>query len=138
MALSGERVARVLRRLAEVCGLPDAIVMDNGTEFTSKAMWAWSHEAEVRLAFIEPGKPMQNGQCESFNGKFRDECLSRHYFVGLDDARRIIEAWRIEYNEERPHSALGYQTPQAFRLAWERHNNVDSQTENRSQALAPT
>jgi hypothetical protein len=92
----------------------------------------------IRLAFIEPGKPMQNGQCESINGKFRDECLSRHYFVSLEDARRIIEAWRIEYKEERSHSALGYQTPQAFRLAWERQSNVDSQMENHSQSMEPT
>jgi len=136
-SLSGERVARVLRRLAEVRGLPDAIVQDNGTEFTSKAMLAWSRDAEVELRFIEPGKPMQNGHCESFNGKFRDECLSRHYFTGLNDARRTIEEWRNEYNEERPHSAINYKTPNAFRLDWEQRNNVDSKTENLSATLVP-
>jgi putative transposase len=131
-SLSGERVARVLRRVAEVRGLPEAIVQDNGSEFTSKAMLAWSQEAEVRLAFIDPGKPVQNAYCESFNGKFRDECLSRNYFTSLDDARRIIEAWRTEYNHERPHSSLDYKTPQAYRLAWEHQNNIQSQPENLS------
>jgi putative transposase len=136
-SLSGERVARVLRRLAEVRGLPEAIVQDNGSEFTSKAMFTWSRDAEVELQFIAPGKPMQNGHCESFNGKFRDECLSRHYFPSLDNARHTIEAWRKEYNEERPHSAIGYQTPEAFKLAWERKNNVHSKTENLSHSLVP-
>lgn len=136
-SLSGERVVRVLRQLAEVRGLPDAILQDKGTELTSKAMLAWSREAEVRLQFIDPGKPMQNGHCESFNGKFRNECLSRHYFTDLEEARHIIESWRVEYNEERPHSALDYQAPQAYRLAWELQNHVHSQTENLSQTLAP-
>ena len=88
--------------------------MDNGPELTSKAMFLWSEKTGVRLDFIEPGKPMQNGFIESFNGKFRDECLNENWFTSLEEARRIIGEWRTHYNEERPHSALGYKTPKEF------------------------
>ena len=103
-SISGERMARFL----------DELVMDNGPECTSKAMFLWSQRTGVKLVFIQPGKPMQNGFIESFNGKFRDECLNEHWFTSLEEARKIIGEWRTHYNEERPHSALGYQTPKEF------------------------
>jgi putative transposase len=115
-SLSGVRVARVLDRvISERGALPAEIVMDNGPELTSKALDQWAYDRGVRLRFIEPGKPQQNGYVESFNGKLRDECLNEHWFLSLYDARRIVETWRVEYNRERPHSSLGNQTPEAFR-----------------------
>ncbi len=113
-SISGERMSRYLDELAEVEGYPEELVMDNGPECTSKAMFLWSQRTGVKLEFIQPGKPMQNGFIESFNGKFRDECLNEHWFTSLEEAREIIEQWRTHYNEERPHSALGYQTPSDF------------------------
>jgi putative transposase len=84
------------------------------TEFTSRHFLAWCIERQIELVHIQPGKPQQNGYVESFHGKLRDECLNVSWFENLWDARRKIAAWRVEYNEERPHSALGYQTPAAF------------------------
>ena len=114
LSISGQRVTRLLDQLAIRHGLPEEIVMDNGSEFTSKAMFLWSLKTGVQLRFIQPGKPMQNGYGESFNGKFRDECLNENWFTSLTEARRLIERWRCHYNEERPHSGLGYMTPAAF------------------------
>jgi putative transposase len=136
-SLSGERVTRVLSRIAQSRGLPVSIMMDNGTEFTSKAMLKWSQEAEVHLWFIEPGKPMQNGYVESFNGKLRDEFLNQHYFENLNDARGKLERWRAVYNEQRPHSSLEYETPQAYRLAFEQRNNVQPNKDKLSLTLVP-
>ncbi len=116
-SLSGVRVARALDRLAETRGLPRVIVLDNGPEMISKALDEWAYRNNVRLQFIEPGKPTQNAFIESFNGRFRDECLNDHWFRNLDDARRIIAAWRVDYNATRPHSALGYMTPKEFAQA---------------------
>jgi putative transposase len=113
-SLTGLRVVRVLERLALTHGLPEVITMDNGPEFTSKALDAWAYAKGVRLRFIQPGKPVQNAFIESFNGRFRDECLNEHIFLGLDDARRKIETWRKDYNANRPHSALGHMTPEEF------------------------
>jgi putative transposase len=113
-SLTGLRVVRVLERLALTRGLPEVITMDNGPEFTSKALDAWAYEKGVRLRFIQPGKPVQNAFIESFNGRFRDECLNEHIFLSLDDARRKIETWRKDYNTNRPHSALGHMTPGEF------------------------
>lgn len=113
-SISGRRVARFLDQVADLHGLPEEIVMDNGSEFTSAAMFAWSVKTGVRLRFIEPGKPTQNPFAESFNGKFRDECLNENWFISLAEARDKIETWRLHYNEERPHSALGYRTPADF------------------------
>lgn len=110
-SLPGTRVVRVLERLSETRGLPKAIVVDNGPELISKVLDEWAYRNGVRLHFIEPGKPVQNAFVESFNGKFRDECLNEHWFTGLGDARQTIEAWRIDYNTRRPHSSLGYLTP---------------------------
>ena len=113
-SISGYRVSRQLNHLLETRGRPKSIVCDNGTEFTSKAMFFWSRDNRVKLNFIQPGKPTQNAFVESFNGKFRDTCLNQHWFRSLDEARQMIEAWRIDYNEVRPHSSLGYQPPAAF------------------------
>jgi len=110
-SLTGARVVRVLERLSQTRKLPSAIVVDNGPELISKALDEWAYRNGVRLHFIEPGKPVQNAFVESFNGKFRDECLNEHWFINLADARRTIEEWRIDYNTCRPHSSLGYLTP---------------------------
>jgi len=113
-SLGGQRVVRVLERLREEHGVPERIMMDNGPEFTGKAMDAWAYSQKVELDFIRPGKPMENGYVESFNGKFRDECLNSHWFMSMEDARQIIEEWRYDYNEARPHSSLGQLTPSDF------------------------
>jgi putative transposase len=107
-------VVRVLDGVAQERGLPEAIQVDNGPEFISRAVDQWTYAHGVALHFIEPGKPVQNAFIESFNGKFRDECLNQNWFVSLEDARRIIEAWRADYNAVRPHSSLGYQTPEEY------------------------
>lgn len=113
-SLPSARVVRVLERVGAERGFPERIRVDNGPEFASKVLDAWAYEREVQLTFIQPGKPMQNGHVESFNGKFRDECLSQHWFLDLDDARAIIEAWRQDYNLVRPHSALANLSPATF------------------------
>ena len=113
-SLSGVRVGRALDRAIELYGKPKLIVMDNGPEFTSKALDQWAYSRGVQLHWIAPGKPTQNGFCESFNGRLRDECLNDHYFTGLDDARRKIEAWREDYNRVRPHTSLDGLTPEEF------------------------
>ena len=113
-SISGMRMARFLSELEATRGLPRTLVLDNGPEMTSKALFFWSQESNVRLHFIQPGKPTQNAFVESFNGRFRDGCLNQQWFRDLDDARRIIDDWREHYNTERPHSALGYQPPAAF------------------------
>ena len=109
-----ERVARVLEELREQRSGPQVIVVDHGPEFTSQVLDRWAYEQGVKLHCIVPGKPGQNAYVESFNGNFRDECLNQHRFGDLEEAREKIEAWRQDYNQQRPHSALGYQTPQQF------------------------
>jgi putative transposase len=114
-SITGLRVVRVLEKLAHTRGLPTEIVVDNGTEFTSRALLAWvSQQNNLRLNFIEPGKPIQNAFVESFNGKFRDECLNEQWFIDLREAKEIIERWRQYYNSVRPHSSLKYETPIEF------------------------
>jgi putative transposase len=113
-SLPGLRVQAVLDRLADTRGLPQSITVDNGPEFDGKVLDQWAYRTGVQLSFIHPGKPNENAYIESFNGKFRDECLNEHWFLSLAHARNIIEAWRIEYNTERPHSSLGNRTPQEF------------------------
>lgn len=115
-SISGSRVTRVLDRIADERGLPKTIVMDNGTELTSLAMLAWSAKHRVQLHYIAPGKPTQNAFVESFNGKFRDECLNDNVFTTIAEAREIIERWRVDYNECRPHRSLGQMTPSAFAI----------------------
>ena len=104
-SLPGPRVARVLDGIVAERGKPEMIVSDNGTELTCNAMLKWTKENGVEWHYIAPGKPQQNGFMESFNGKLRDECLNEHVFSSLAQARRVIEAWRIDYNTERPHSS---------------------------------
>lgn len=113
-SLPGARVARVLERLVAERGRPGRIVVDNGPEFTSKALDLWAYEAGVELVFIRPGKPIENCYVESFNGKMRDECLNAHWFTSVAEARRVIELWRLDYNHVRPHSSLGGLTPVEF------------------------
>jgi putative transposase len=113
-SIPGGRVVRVLEGLRERRGLPQVLVTDNGPEFAGQALDVWAYQHGVKLHFIEPGKPMQNAFVESFNGKLRDECLNEHWFGTLGEARQAIEAWRRDYNEVRPHSALGNRTPQEF------------------------
>ena len=114
VSLPGERIVRVLDRVAAERGYPNAVVCDNGPEFRGEALDQWAHRHRVQLAFIEPGKPVQNAFVESFNGKFRDECLNENWFVSLADARQTIEAWRLDYNATRPHSSLADRTPEEF------------------------
>jgi putative transposase len=113
-SVPGSRVVRVLERLARSRGLPRVIVLDNGPELTSRVLDQWAYERGVELHFIQPGKPVQNAFVESFNGKFRDECLNVNWFVSLADATERIERWRQEYNVERPHSSLGNLTPAEY------------------------
>ncbi len=119
ISITGERVAEVMNRLKGTRGLPQAIVCDNGSEYTSKAMDQWAYRSGVELKFIQPGRPMQNGFVESFNGRLRDECLNQHWFENLPQATDIIEAWRIEYNTDRPNRALGKKTPEEFAKKYE-------------------
>lgn len=113
-SLGGLKVVRILDMLRDMRGLPEAITMDNGPEFTSRAMDEWAWRNKVKLAFIDPGKPVQNAYAESFNDKIRKECFNENWFPNLDEARRIVEEWRQDYNSFRPHSSLGNLTPQAF------------------------
>lgn len=113
-SLTGKRVARVLDRLIWLNGKPISIVLDNGPEFTSNALRTWSEKNDVKLDFIRPGKPMENAICESFNGKFRDECLNEGWFTDINHAKVIIEEWLKDYNTARPHGALGHLTPKEF------------------------
>ena len=110
-SLTGQRVVRVLQRLLETRGKPQVIQVDNGPEFTGRALDEWAHKNHIKLHFIEPGKPTQNGVIESFNGKMRDECLNLEWFIDLRHARHIIENWRHDYNTFRPHSSLNNLPP---------------------------
>ena len=120
--LPGLRVGRELDRIAEFRGRPAMIVSDNGTELTSHAILHWQEERGVLWHYIAPGKPQQNGFVESFNGRFRDECLNEHLFSGLAAARQIIEAWRIDYNHTRPHTSLNGLTPTTFAIRHEQRH----------------
>ena len=113
-AIGGQMLTRILDRLSLSRGLPQVIRTDNGKEFCGKAMLSWAHARGVQLRLIEPGKPNQNAYIESFNGRYRDECLNEHWFTSLPHACVVIEAWRREYNEERPKKALGGLTPCAY------------------------
>jgi putative transposase len=116
-SLPGARVVRVLERLQATMTLPRIIVVDNGPEFTGRALDAWAFTLGVALRFIHPGKPIENAYVESFNGKFRDECLNEHWFVSIAEAQAVIQAWRVDYNTVRPHASLGQQTPAAYATA---------------------
>ena len=113
-SLGGSRVVSVLERLGETRGLPKIITMDNGPEFAGKVMDEWAYRNGVKLNFIRPGKPIENAFAESFNGRLRDECLNENWFISVREAREIIESWRKDYNEARPHSSLNGLTPREF------------------------
>lgn len=113
-SLPAVRVIRVLEEIAIERGYPIGIVVDNGSEFRSTALDAWAYEHGVTLEFIQPGKPIQNAAIESFNGRMRDELLNQHWWRTLDEARRAVAAYREDYNQVRPHSALGNRTPEEF------------------------
>jgi putative transposase len=113
-SLGGHRIVQVLDRLSEMRGLPAIITMDNGPEFTSKALDEWAYNHRVKLNFIRPGKPIENAYAESFIGRLRDECLNENWFISLKNARDTIESWRMDYNESRPHTSLGGLTPKEF------------------------
>jgi putative transposase len=117
VSLPGQRVVGMLEDVARERGYPDVLVVDNGPELRGRDLDRWAYEHGVRLFFIDPGKPMQNGSIESFNGRFREECLDQSWFTSLPEARRIIEAWRLDYNEDRPHTSLRMATPAAFAAA---------------------
>ena len=119
ISITGRQVTAVLERLKVSHGLPGVITVDHGPEFTSRALDEWAYRNGVKLDFTRPGKPTDNAYIESFNGKFRLECLNQNWFVSLQDAKSKIEAWRRDYNWERPHSSLGNQTPRSFVQSWQ-------------------
>ena len=112
--MSGELVSQVLDRVLGDGVRPRSITVDHGTEFQSRALEDWAYRQGVQLDFIRPGKPVENAFIEAFNGRLRDECLNVHQFESIADARVIIEAWRVDYNQRRPHSSLGHLTPDEF------------------------
>ena len=114
LSLPGTRVVEMLERAARERGYPDVLTVDNGPELRGRALDGWAHDNGVQLYFIDPGKPTQNAYIESFNGRLREECLNLNWFTSLAEAQRIIEDWRVDYNERRPHSSLKYQTPEEF------------------------
>jgi putative transposase len=118
-SLPGDRVVGILEQLQPTYGVPERIAIDNGPEFVSKVLDAWAYRQGVQLEFSRLGKPTDNAFAESFNARFRDECLNQHWFASLEEARQTIEAWRVEYNTERPHRSLGQQTPAAWVAALE-------------------
>lgn len=132
-SLSGARVARELDAIIAARGKPMTCVSDNGTEFTSMAILAWSQGAGVAWHYIQPGKPQQNAFVESFNGRLRDECLNETAFSSLAEARAVLAAWRDDYNRVRPHSALANQTPEEFH----NHHLALAVTNNTSQNFSP-
>ena len=113
-SLNGRSVADILDAAAQRRPLPKAITVDHGTEFTSRALDDWAWRRGVQLDFIRPGKPVENGLCESFNGRLRDECLNVTEFVSLDHARAVLAAWQDDYNHRRPHGSLGQLTPSEY------------------------
>lgn len=113
-SINGVRVCRALDEVGEREGWPEVIMIDNGPEFAGKALDEWAYRKGIKLQFIRPGKPVENAYIESFNGRLRDECLNEHWFINLGHARQIIEEWRLDYNEVRPHSSIGNLTPEEF------------------------
>jgi putative transposase len=111
---TGEKVVEQMKRLVSFRGVPESITTDNGSEFAGRAMEVWAHQAGVQLDFIRPGRPVQNGYIESFNGRLRDECLNGEVFFSLTDAREKLDRWRRDYNQARPHSSLADRTPEEF------------------------
>ena len=120
-SITGQQVSRYLNKAILFRGRPKEILTDNGPEFTSNALNAWAYERHIEHVFIDPGKPMQNGFIESFNGRLRDECLNLNWFNSLQDAREIISQWKDEYNMVRPHSSLGNLTPAEYAKTLKNH-----------------
>jgi putative transposase len=120
-ACSGTRVVALLNRVEAAWGLPMSIPVDNGPEFTSKALDDWAHRHRITLVFNRPGTPTATPSSAAFNGRFRTECLDQHWFASLEEARQISEAWRIDANEVRPHTARDNQTPAAYKTAYLRN-----------------
>ena len=118
-SLTAKEVVAALDRVVDLDSVPKSITVDNGSEFASRAMDAWAYRQGVQLEFIRPGKPMDNRFIESFNGRLRDECLNVEVFFSIPDAQTKLEQWRMDYNQQRPHSSLRDQTPEAFALASE-------------------
>ena len=117
-SLTGHKVALALSQVVAERGAPVSITVDNGTEFYSRAMEAWAYQYGVQLDFIRPGRPVENGYIESFNGRLRDECLNVQVFFALADVREKLELWRQDYNQVRPHSSLGDHPPEVFARQW--------------------
>jgi putative transposase len=136
-SISGIRVARELDKIVAVRGRPGGIISDNGTELTSTAILAWSDRQKVAWHYIAPGKPVQNAFIESFNGRLRDELLNETLFRSLSHARVALDRWRRDYNAERPHSSLGWQTPLAFASACQRSCAQRDRTLSRFEGFAP-
>jgi putative transposase len=128
LTTSAERVITVLTQLVARHGAPDYLRSDTGSEFVALAVQAWLAQPQITTLYIDPGCPWQNGKDERFNGTVRDECLHMHVFVSVREARVRLEAFRRHYNEERPHSRLGYQTPLEFKQSWHKSqaNEPDS------------
>ena len=114
VSITGYDVVRGITAVVRFRGPPLAIITDNAPEFVNKALDLWTHETRISHLFIRPGKPVENAYIESFNGRLRDECLNLHWFQSLEQARVILSAWRVDYNQVRPHTSLGGQTPDEF------------------------
>ena len=123
-SLNGLRVSRVLDWLSITRGLPESITVDNGPEFAGMALDRWAYAKNVKLAFIRPGKPVENAFIESFNGRLRQECLNPHHFLDLEEARKTVEQWRMRDNDFRPHRSLNGMTPEAFTQQWPANNST--------------
>jgi putative transposase len=120
----GKRVVEALDRAVERFGLPKTICVDNGPEFVGRALDLWAHQKGVQLQFSRPGKPTDNAMIETFNAKVRAECLNQNWFESLDEAQKVLESWREQYNQERPHRALGEQTPAEHLAQWKRQRGL--------------
>ncbi len=118
-SITDECVSQVLNRVAQTRGYPESIRVDNGSEFYSRAVDSWAYVHNVSLEFIRPGKPVENGYIESFNGRPRDECLNTELFFGLRDARQKLSRWMDDYNTIRPHQSLDNMTPREYLYLWE-------------------
>ena len=127
-AFNGHKVALTLSQIVAERGTAESITVDNGSEFAGRAMEAWSYQHGVRLEFIRPGRPVENGYIESFNGRLRDECLNVETFFDLADVRDKLERWRQDYNQVRPHSALADRAPEEFALAWQQSSATSLRT----------
>src|SRR5690606_19900736 len=134
--IRSQRVIEVLARLVSERGAPLYLRSDNGPEFVSRALLKWIVAQGIETALIDPGKPWQNGSTESFNGKFRDECLSLEWFRSRAEAKVVIETWRRHFNEVRPHSSLGYQTPAAFAARLKEQNARSSPATGQTAAVS--